>query len=173
MNIDEMAFRRVMGHLATGVTVVTTKLDSTYHGLTVNSFTSVSLDPLLILVNIAKHAVSHDMVVQSGIYAVNFLSADQEQVSVVFADSNIKDRFAFVTTSEGLTGAPIIEGSMAYIEAHVRNVFDAGDHSIFLGEVVAMNLVHPEKAPLLYYRGNYAGILAREPEDLLKQVPRV
>lgn len=165
-------FRRVMGHFATGVTIVTTKNNGTYHGLTVNSFTSVSLDPLLVLVNISKNADSHDLIKESGVYAINFLTQDQEHLSRTFANPKIENRFEGVTTYKAQTGAPILEGAMSFLDVKVMQVVDAGDHSIFIGEVVDQKVVLPDAPPLLYYRGSYAHIIPCSPEDVVKQVPR-
>jgi flavin reductase (DIM6/NTAB) family NADH-FMN oxidoreductase RutF len=172
MNLDTNDFRRVMGHFATGVAIVTTKNNGTYHGLTVNSFTSVSLDPLLVQVNISKHAESHDLIKESGLFAVNLLTSGQEQLSRNFATHKIKDRFAGLTTSEAETGAPIIDGSMAYLDTFVKESIDAGDHTIFIGQVVDQRLFLPDAPPLLYYRGNYANLVPSPPEDVSKLVPR-
>lgn len=172
MTIDSNEFRRVMGHFATGVTVVTTKCNGKYHGLTVNAFSSVSLEPLLVSVNISVHADSHDLIREAGVFAVNILTQDQEHISRVFADPRVEERFAGVVTYESETGAPIIEGCMAYLEARVEHVYDAGDHSIFVGRVVEQRVLLPDAPPLLYYRGNYAHLIPAPPEGVAQQVPR-
>lgn len=172
MTSDINEFRRVMGHFATGVSIVTTKMNGEYHGLTVNSLTSVSLDPLLILVNVSVYADSHDLIKESGVFAVNFLALEQEHLSRRFADPEIEDRFKDLETWEGESGAPILKDNMAYIDCKVWNSVKAGDHTIFIGEVIGHKVVKPEASPLLYYRGNYADIIARSPEDPSKQVPR-
>ncbi len=172
MKLDTNEFRRVMGHFATGVTIVTTKNEGEYHGLTVNSFTSVSLDPMLVLVNISKHADSHDLIRNSRIFAVNFLTAEQEWLSNIFASNDVLDRFAGLDVREAVSGAPLLDGIMAYLDVRVREIIDGGDHSVFIGEVTGQQVLLPDAPPLLYYRGNYAHIVPCPPKDDIRQVPR-
>lgn len=165
MTEQSMLFRRVLGSFATGVAVVTTKHQGGYFGLTVNSFTSVSLNPMLIQINIAKHTTSHDFIEQAGVFAVNILAEDQELVSTIFAGAPPAERFSHVTTHESERGCPVIDGSLACIEVRVVTTYDGGDHTIFLGEVLSMRTLREDAAPLLYYRGRYARMrLEEEPQ---------
>ena len=161
MTEQSMLFRKVLGSFATGVAVVTTKSDGRYFGLTINSFTSVSLDPMLIQINIAKNTTSHDIIGDSGSFVVNILADDQELVSTIFAGAPPAERFNHVTTWESPHGCPVIDGSLAYIEVRVTATYDGGDHSIFLAEVLDMQTLRDDAAPLLYYRGRYERMLPR------------
>lgn len=161
MTEQSMLFRRVLGSFATGVAVVTTTSDGRYFGLTINSFTSVSLEPMLIQINIAKNTTSHDIISTSGHFVVNILAEDQELVSTIFAGAPPAERFNHVRTWESPQGCPVIEGSLAYIEVRVTEMYDGGDHSIFLGEVLEMQGLREDAAPLLYYRGRYERLVPR------------
>jgi flavin reductase (DIM6/NTAB) family NADH-FMN oxidoreductase RutF len=155
MTEQSMLFRRVLGSFATGVAVVTMRQGDSAYGLTINSFTSVSLEPMLIQINIAKNTTSHDMIEKSGRFTVNILAEDQELVSTIFAGAPPAERFSHVRTWESGGGGPVIEGSLAYIDVRVTAVYDGGDHSIFLGEVQEMQTLREDANPLLYYRGRY------------------
>ncbi len=165
-------FRAIMGRFATGVTIVTTQHRDEYFGLTVNSFTSVSLDPLYIVVNISRSAHSHDRILHSGLFAVNILASDQRDLSVLFSSPQIHDRFSRCSFERSPLGNPIFSGALAWLDARVEQVIDAGDHSMFLGRVEHQSLLHPEKSPLLYYAGNYATLHGTAVGEPLSQVPR-
>ena len=138
-----------------GVTVVTTASETGPRGLTVSSFTSVSLDPPLVLVSIAKSSALHDIMRSSKSFAVNFLADDQKSVSDRFAGrTNAKDRFEGIGFTEGKTGSPIIKGVRAAIDCNQWKTFDGGDHTLIVGEVVsAANF--GSKRPLVYYSQQY------------------
>jgi flavin reductase (DIM6/NTAB) family NADH-FMN oxidoreductase RutF len=156
MHTDILTFRKTMGQFATGVTVVTTLRDGIPYGLTVNSFTSVSLDPLQILVCISRSSVTHAHVEATGCFAVSILAEDQHMVSTVFAGAPMSDRFDAVKVRPAPSGCPIIEGSIAWIDARVVQAIDSGDHTIFIAEATAMDIMAAEAPPLLYHRGRYA-----------------
>ncbi len=158
MTQEIQQFRQVLGMFATGVAIVTTKWRDEYFGLTINSFTSVSLQPLLIQINIAKHTMSHDAISESGRFVVNILAEDQQLLSTIFSGAPPAERFRHVTVHEAAGGSPVIEGSLAYLDVHVTARYDGGDHSIFLAEVQDMRVLRDDAAPLLYYRGNYASL---------------
>ncbi|MCB2204193.1 flavin reductase family protein [bacterium] len=149
-------FRQVLGSFATGVAVVTSRYNDEDFGLTINSFTSVSLEPLLIQINIAKNTTSHDYIMDSKVFAVNILAEDQQLISTIFSGAPPAERFCHVETRRSETGCPIIEGSLAYIDTRVVETYDGGDHTIFLAEVLDMETLREDAAPLLYYRGKYA-----------------
>jgi flavin reductase (DIM6/NTAB) family NADH-FMN oxidoreductase RutF len=155
MTEKSLLFREVLGNFATGVAVVTTKCNDCYYGLTINSFTSVSLSPLLIQINIAKNTTSHGYITESGRFVVNILAEDQKLISTIFAGAPPAERFQNVTHSESGGGCPVIDGSLAYLEVVVTERYDGGDHTIFLGEVVEMQVLRHEARPLLYFRGKY------------------
>ncbi|MCP3723097.1 flavin reductase family protein [Paraburkholderia sp. CNPSo 3272] len=150
---DSAEFRRALGAFVTGVTVVTTiQPDGSPRGFTANSFTSVSLDPPLILVCIAKTASSYAVFSQTRRFAVSVLAEDQQQVSGVFA-SKAADKFAQVPWSTRKTGAPVMDGAAASFDCTTHEVVDAGDHIILIGRVV--DFVQTSSTPLGYCRGAY------------------
>ena len=153
--MDAAEFRRIMGHFATGVAVVTTRDPDTGTpcGLTVSAFTSVSLEPLLVLVCIEKHADSHECIRRAGYFAVNILPFHGEWLSRRFAGAEPLEKFQGVAFREERTGAPILEDAMGWLDCRVHAVHPAGDHSIFVGEVLAGD-AH-EDAPLIFFRGEY------------------
>jgi flavin reductase (DIM6/NTAB) family NADH-FMN oxidoreductase RutF len=159
MTEQSMRFRQVLGTFVTGVTIVTTRYQDEYIGLTINSFTSVSLDPMLIQINIAKNTTSHDAIEASGRFVVNILAEDQQLLSTVFAGAPPADRFGHASVWETESGCPVIEGSIAYLDVRVTAVYDGGDHSIFLAEVLDMRVLR-DAPPLLYFRGKYGKLTA-------------
>jgi flavin reductase (DIM6/NTAB) family NADH-FMN oxidoreductase RutF len=121
----------------------------------VSSFTSVSLTPPLVLISIAKGSALHDLFRDAKAYAVNFLADDQKSVSDRFAGRMGEgDRFAGIKSARGVTGSPIISGARAVIECKSWKVYDGGDHSILVGEVVAAKALNG-KRPLVYYSQQY------------------
>ncbi len=153
MPIDKQEFRRVLGHFAAGVTVVTTiGDDGTPYGLTATAFTSVSLEPPLVLVCVDKRAESHPHFHISRVFAVNFLAVDHEHLSRRFAVSG-GDKFKDLVVRQGVTGAPLLSEALGYLECRLVDIFEGGDHTIFIGEVEAGDAREGE--PLLYFRGTY------------------
>jgi flavin reductase (DIM6/NTAB) family NADH-FMN oxidoreductase RutF len=154
MPVEKAEFRRALGHFAAGVTVVTSKLDDeTLSGITVTAFSSLSLDPPLVLVCIDKRARMHDRLPVGGNFAVNLLAADQEFVSRRFASSE-PDQFREIGYREGSLGAPLIAGAISAIECRVVDRLPGGDHTIVIGQVESTHVL--EGKPLLYFRGGYA-----------------
>jgi flavin reductase (DIM6/NTAB) family NADH-FMN oxidoreductase RutF len=153
--IEASEFRREMGHFATGVTVVTaTRGDGSACGLTVNAFASVSLEPPLILVCIERGADSHGCIRAAGAFAVNVLDEKRgERLSRRFAAWDVEEKLRGVAYRAERTGAPVLEDALAWLDCRIHDIVAAGDHSIFLGEVVAADA--REGAPLVYYRGGY------------------
>jgi flavin reductase (DIM6/NTAB) family NADH-FMN oxidoreductase RutF len=153
MAIERNELRRVMGHFATGVTVITTRSnDGKPYGLTANAFSSVSLDPPLLLVCVDKKAESYPYFEQSKVFTVNILADNQEGLSRRFAVSG-GAKFDGVAYRMGANGAPILDGALAYIECTLYSAYDSGDHTIYLGEVQQAET--SERKPLLFYRGGY------------------
>jgi len=147
------AFRRACGRFATGVTIASVvDRDGTPHGLTVSSFTSVSLAPPLILIALAHSASVVDAFRGARFFAVNVLSAGQQALSERFARKG-EDRFDGLAWHSGETGAPLLPGTLAEIECVLRHRFTAGDHDLLVGEVV--RAVAHDGAPLLYFAGRY------------------
>jgi len=157
MAFDQSEFRRVMGHFATGVTVVTTlDGDGRPAGLTANAVSSVSLDPPLVLVCVDKKAETAACFTASGVFTVNVLSDAQEGLSRRFAKSG-PDKFSGVGYGIGGNGAPVLDGTIARIECRIRQSVEAGDHVIHIGLVEAIG-VEGELDPLLYFRGGYRNL---------------
>ena len=153
-------FRGVMGRFATGVAVMTTVDDGVPHGMTANAITSVSLEPLLVLVSVERTAIMADLVVSSGVFALSFLTREQRTLSDRFADPDRPQgasQFAGVETFEAATGSPLLDGSLAWLDCEVWAVHDGGDHLLVLGEVVAV-APGTDEEPLVYYRGGYQGL---------------
>jgi flavin reductase (DIM6/NTAB) family NADH-FMN oxidoreductase RutF len=146
-------FRRVLGHFASGVTVITTcDSDSKPTGLTASAFTSVSLDPPLVLVCVDHKSQSYPHIKERGCFAVNILRADQQAVSRRFASSRL-DKFDEVPHEVTDRGLPLIHGAIAHLECTTVSVHVEGDHTIFVGRVERIRTDGGE--PLLYFRGQY------------------
>lgn len=153
MPIEKNELRRVMGHFATGVTVITSlRASGEMHGLTANAFSSVSLVPPLLLICVDKKAESYPCFEESKVFTVNILSAEQEALSRKFAVSG-GNKFEGVSYRVGANGVPILDGAVAYLECRLSGSMDAGDHTIYLGEIEQAE-THEAK-PLLFFRGGY------------------
>lgn len=153
MGIDQATFRRVMGHFASGVTVVTACNNGVCNGITVSAFCSLSLEPPLALICISRRSSSHDLIREGVAFAVNMLAEDGEGLSRHFA-SPAPDKFETVAFHTGKTGAPLLDGALATIECRLVESYPGGDHTIFIGEVLAADS-RDQGRPLLYYRGGY------------------
>ena len=156
MALGKDEYRRLIGCFATGVTVITAARGSEVRGMTANAVTSVTLEPLLLLVCVDKRTITYRFMEESGAFAVNILAEDQEQISRALAsrDSEEARRLVGYTYRRGVTGSPILEGCVAYVECQVTEVFPGGDHSIFIGRVEDGGILR-EVQPLLFYRGKY------------------
>jgi flavin reductase (DIM6/NTAB) family NADH-FMN oxidoreductase RutF len=150
--VDPFQFRHVMGHFPTGVAVITTEHDGQRHGMTANSVTSVSLDPVLILVCFTREARTALAVQKSGRFAVNILREDQEAVSRRFALPN-QDHFEGLQIEEGPAGLPLLPNCLAYLTCRVTELVAAGDHDIVLAEVETAQANGGN--PLLFFLGGY------------------
>ena len=151
---DPRTLRDALGCFATGVTVVTClKADGDPAGLTVNSFTSLSLDPPLLLVCVAKQAASAGALTEATNFAVNVLQTGQQPASIRFSTRD-EDRFGATPWSCGEAGAPILEESLGVFECERFAVYDGGDHHILVGQVIKASF-DSSLDPLLYFRGRY------------------
>jgi flavin reductase (DIM6/NTAB) family NADH-FMN oxidoreductase RutF len=165
MGIRPGRFREVMGHFATGVSVVTTLDDTSSDGrpagITVNAFSSVSLEPALVMVALDRGRFITPMVRRAGRYAVNVLGADQQDLSDCFAHAPVtpgREAFCGASWSTGSAGLPLIDGSIATLECTVVQTFTAGDHDLFIGQVDSLEQHREGVAPLLYFRRRYLRI---------------
>jgi len=151
--LDPKELRRLMGHFATGVTIITTKgADGTPYGLTANAFTSLSLDPPLCLVCVDRKAESFAHFYDSKVFTVNILTTAQEDLSNRFAKSG-GDKFTGVATVHGHHGAPLIAGALAHIECQITDTLEGGDHVIHVGRVEHIHMQAGD--PLLFFQGRY------------------
>ena len=150
---DQRGYRRALGHFATGVTIVTAQADGQLGGMTANSFSSVSLDPPLILWSIDKQSNSLALFQQASHFAINVLAADQMDLASRFARSGA-DKFAGIRWQPGLGGAPCMPNGLATFECRRQQLIDAGDHFIILGQVDRYH--HCDRDPLLFMRGRFA-----------------
>ena len=155
MPVDDAQFKLAMSHFASGVTVVTTEQEGTPYGMTVAAFSSLSLHPPLVLICIEKSVRTHDAIVAAGKFGVSILSGTQADVSNRFA-SRSEDKFGGTATHPGTTGVPLIDGAITTLECTLRDQLPGGDHSVFIGEVVAIETA--EGVPLVYYRSGYREI---------------
>ena len=153
--MDDIEFRRVMGHFATGVAVVTaTTASGEPCGLTANAISSVSLDPMLVLVCVERTADTEPVIRNGGSFAINILPEERGEVLARrFAELDSGDRFSGVAYRSGSTGAPILDRALAWLDCSVHEALPGGDHTIFIGRVVAGDA--DEGTPLIYYRGGY------------------
>lgn len=160
--IDSAAFRRMLGRFATGVTVITIQEGDSIHGMTANSFTSVSMEPPLVLFCVAKTTRMARLIETAPGFAINLLTADQEAVSRQFAGSNKDDAARSVTLVRGPV-APLIDGSLAALSCTTAAIHAGGDHWIVVGRVVALHDTHmqPDAAPLVFFRSRYHDLVAR------------
>jgi flavin reductase (DIM6/NTAB) family NADH-FMN oxidoreductase RutF len=153
MAIEPQELRRVMGHFATGVTVITTKdKDGTPQGLTANAFMSLSLNPPLVLISVDKGATCYACFEAGNGFTVNFLGEEQEEISKRFATKGI-DKFSGVQWHPGRNGAAIIDGVIGSVECKITQCHDGGDHTIVVGEI--LNVSATGDRPLLFFKGKY------------------
>ncbi len=156
MAVSGQDLRQVMRRWATGVTVVTSHGPTGRHGITVNSFTSLSLDPPLCLICIKKDAVAHQAIPEAGGFAVNLLAAGQAEVSARFAGlrPHVADPFADLNLDRSPAGHPVFTDALGYLECALEADIAGGDHTIFVGRVGHAQAM-AEAAPLLWYGGRY------------------
>jgi flavin reductase (DIM6/NTAB) family NADH-FMN oxidoreductase RutF len=154
MSIEPAEFRRIMAHLATGVTVVTAvEPHGAARGLTASAVASVSLDPPLVLACVDRQADTHDCIERAGAFAVNVLGADQVAKARRFADAPAAEKFDGIAFRTDHTGAPVLEGALSWVDCRLWASYDGGDHTIFVGRVVSGGA--SGGAPLLHFCGGY------------------
>jgi flavin reductase len=152
-------FRDSVGTFATGITVVSAVSERLGHGMTANAFASVSLDPLLVLVCVVRDALMHKVLDEVGRFAVSVLAADQEDLARYFSDSGRPAgmaQFRPVAWHPGpVTGAPLLDGALAWLECDVEAAYPGGDHTVFLGRVRWVERAPAGGDPLVYFGGRY------------------
>ena len=152
--MESSEFRRILGHWTTGVAVVASvTAERAPRGLTANAVASVSLQPPLVLACVERSADTHDCIITAGCFAISMLRQSDEATARRFAGDDIADKFRGLAWRTEATGAPVLDDALAWVDCRVRNRYDGGDHSIFIGEVVAGDAVEAE--PLVYYRSGY------------------
>jgi flavin reductase (DIM6/NTAB) family NADH-FMN oxidoreductase RutF len=156
INMQPEQLRRAMRLWATGVTIVTAKADGQQHGLTVSSFTSVSIDPPLVLVSIASTSRTGELIRQCGYFGVTILSEGQQDISDTFAGRvpENADRFAGLKTGTLISGAPFLTDSLAWLDCHLKTTLAVGMSMIYIGEVIAVQNADSGQ-PLIYFNRDY------------------
>jgi flavin reductase (DIM6/NTAB) family NADH-FMN oxidoreductase RutF len=156
VSIDPQTFRAIIGNFATGVTVITAASGDELQGMTANAFTSLSLDPVMVLICVDRGSHTHRVLQGGRAFAVNILGAHQEDVSRLFAKKAAPERGSLRGQPYriGETGAPVLTECLAYVECRIAEELSGGDHTIFLGEVLDAAVVK-DGAPLLFFRGGY------------------
>lgn len=155
---DDAAFRRALGHLASGITIVTVLgAGGRPMGLTANTFTSVSLDPPQVLVCVGKQRGSYAAFSPGGVYAVHVLAHEQAGLAARFATPGA-DKFGGLDWRPGPGGVPILPDCLALFVCRVVHAYDGGDHTIFVGRVEQMAGSEDERLPLCFYRGRYTTV---------------
>jgi 3-hydroxy-9,10-secoandrosta-1,3,5(10)-triene-9,17-dione monooxygenase reductase component len=154
---DEAQFRAVLGHFATGVTIITAMDDGEPVGMAANSFTSVSLEPPLVLFCAAESSSTWPRIQRSRAFAVNILGEHQESLSQLFATRGA-DRFGAIGWRVGVGGSPVLDDVLAYLDCRIDAEHEAGDHVIVVGRVLDLGIA-ADASPLLFHRGAYGRLL--------------
>lgn len=156
--MDSRAFRQALGHFPTGVAIVTTRAaDGRAVGLTINSFSSLSLDPPLILWSLVNHSPNLDSFERCRHFVINVLSQAQVDAALGFANPQVKDKFELASHHEGEEGVPVLDGCVATFvcENYLRH--EGGDHTLFMGKVVR-HAVRTELEPAVFHRGRFMAL---------------
>ncbi|TDC70240.1 hypothetical protein E1200_05950 [Actinomadura sp. GC306] len=165
MAVDAQTFRSVLGQWPTGVAVVTTTSGDGWHGMTAGSFCSVSLDPPLVLVCLARDIHTHALVERSGVFAVSVLGKDQAHIGHRFAGRETGDRFARGTWTPAPGGAPVLAEALAWLDCRVAHAYPGGDHTIFVGEVLTAE-TRRRTAPLLFHSRAWGQLADPLPDEV-------
>ncbi|MEW6403827.1 MAG: flavin reductase family protein [Chloroflexota bacterium] len=162
MALTPEQLRAAMRAWTTGVSIVTAAYDGIQHGMTVSSFTSISLEPALISISLHTTSRTGELIHKAGAFGITILSAEQTQLSELFAGrtNENEDRFSSVETETLVTGAPLIKGGLSWLDCRVVHTYDAGMNTLFVAEVVAARGLE-EGTPLVYFNRNYWGLSKR------------
>jgi flavin reductase (DIM6/NTAB) family NADH-FMN oxidoreductase RutF len=159
MPIDDASFRDALRHFPSGVTIVSIKVGELIHGLTVSAFASVSPEPPLILVSIDHQHSAYELMERDGAtFAVNILHQEQVELSDRFAWVRDEDRFLEGQWSTAVTGAPILEDALAWLDCTIYARLPTANHTIYVGEVQASYVPRPDEPPLVYWNRDYRRI---------------
>ena len=151
--MQEVAFTA----LVHGVYVVTTRLDEKVNGMTAAWVSQVSLKPLLVMVSVAPPRYSHTLIKESGVFAINVLTGEQVELAKRFGYKSGRkiDKFAGLETLTAGSGAPVLPQAYAYLDLKLMHTFTAGDHTLFVGEVVDAKILHPQGHPLIFNKSDF------------------
>lgn len=153
---EQEQLRMVMRQWASGICIVSTSHNNVNHGMTVSSFSSVSIEPQLVAISLMKNSRTHDFVVAAKIFGITILSESQKEFSKIFAGliPESENRFDGIETWTLVTGSPMLEDGLAFLDCQLTEVFDFGSNSLFIGEVVAAKVGNGGR-PLLYFDQQY------------------
>lgn len=154
--LDKELFREVIGHFASGVTVITARHDGVDHGMTASAVASLSLEPPMLLVCVNKATVTETAIAGSGAFGVNILHEHQGEIAERFAGPHSAQKFERVETTDGVLGTPLLEDTLAWLECRVKEQVSGGTHTVFIGEVQRAEA--RRGAPLAYFRGSFGRI---------------
>jgi len=156
-DINPHDLRLAMRRWATGVTIVTSRVNGIQHGMTVSSFTSVSLEPPTVLISLEKTTRTHELVQESGTFGVTILGRGQAEISDRFAgrQTEHQDRFLGLDTYTLESGVPLLTDGLASFDCRVVSEYEVGSHTIFIGDVLASQIKMDESQPLIYFNRNY------------------
>ncbi len=161
MAVSPDEFKASLGCRATGVSIVTSRDGDRIHGMTCSDFASVSLEPPLVLVSAAKTARTLEVILAGKCFALNILSAEQQDLSNLFASKDKEDvRFQGLDTHEAVTGAPLIPGAKVNLDCTLAATHEAGDHILCIGQVEHVAIQEAE--PLVYYQGRYRDLVLQD-----------
>ena len=170
--MDAATFRAVLGQWPTGVALVTTVADGSWHGVTASSFSSVSLDPPLVSVCLARTAFVHDLIVGSGVFGVTVLGKDHAELGQLFARYDpAVDRFATAAWETAKSGSPLLSTALSWLDCSVMSAYDGGDHTIFVGEVLAAATPRTT-SPLLYHSRTWGQFADQLPDEVVVTASR-
>lgn len=166
--VDEAAYRAAMRRLAAGVTIVTTLADGVDHAMTASAFTAVSLRPPLVLVCVERAARLHEAILASGVWGVSLLSESGQPAAHHLATRGRRlhgQLDGYAVRRGGVTGVALLDDALAQLECRTTATYDAGDHTIVVGEVVAADSTGPVEGPLVHYDGAYHTATKRPSEE--------
>lgn len=156
--MSQRELRNLFGHFATGVAVVTARTaDGDRVGVTINSYNSISLAPELVMFSLTRNLLSLPAFEAASHYGINFLAADQQDISHRFATRG-EDKWAATAAPAGENGAPLLEGALAHIECSLHQRVEAGDHIIFICRVTRFGTPGGTKEPLVFFKGRYCAL---------------
>ena len=169
--LDAAVFRRVIGSFMSGVVVITTSDGELPHGMTVSAVSSLSMDPPMLLACLNTTSRTQDVVTRTGVFAVNILAHDQGELAARFARSGLIDKFDGVGFRRGVTGVPLLDGTLAVVECRVVEVVTGGTHRVFLGRVLHAEAA--EGSPLAYFRGRFGKLEIDGDTDAYDRIRRM